>query len=148
MTIELVLRGYPSRIRFAEWQRANSLPVDALPKLSEEQKTRARKLRIPEDHYAVALKAAELTSERAIGEMERVARLIAAAATKRCPEAEVTSVVWDFREKRFEFLTRIDGREDCDPIPTEIVDDVLLQKEGAEERLKKAVDFELGGWAD
>ena len=29
-----------------------------------------------------------------------------------------------------------------------IVDDVLLEKEGAEERLKKAIDFELGGWAE
>src|SRR5205807_5363294 len=60
MKVELVFRGYPSRIRFADWERANSLPVGALPKLSKQQRARARKLRIPEDHYAVALKAAEL----------------------------------------------------------------------------------------
>ena len=148
MKVELVFRGYPSRIRFADWERANSLPVGALPKLSKQQRARARKLRIPEDHYAVALKAAELSSEHALGKMERVARIIAAAAKKRLPEAELTSVVWDFRENRFEFLAQINGREDCSPIPTAIVDDVLLEKEGAEERLKKAVDFELGGWAD
>ena len=148
MTIDIVLLGYPSRIRFAEWQAANSLADEKLPKLSEEQKARARALRVPERHYAVALKAAELSGQRAAARMEWVARLIAEAAKRRDPEARVTSVVWNFREHKHEFFTRHDGRQYTHSIPTQIIDDLLLEKEGAGERLKQAVDFELGGWAD
>ncbi len=148
MNIELVLRGYPSRIRFPEWQEANSLPPDKLPKLSEDQIARARKLRVPSHAYAIALKAAELANERASGKIEWVARMIAEAARKRDPELEVTSVIWDFWEHKFEFFTRRDGHQHVHSIATEIIDDVLLEKEGAGQRLKQAVDFELGGWAD
>src|SRR5579863_392272 len=75
--MELVLRGYPSSLRFAEWQQANSLPADKLPHLNEGQKARARDLRISERGYAISLKAAELARQRADAKMDRVARVIA-----------------------------------------------------------------------
>ena len=146
--MDLILRGYPSRIRFAEWQKANSLPPDKLPRLSKPQKARAHRLGISDHEYAIALKAAELARERAVDKMEKVARLIIEAVHKRDPQAEVTALVWDFLRHEFKFLTRVNGREDDDCIPPQVVDDVLLEKEGAEQRLKQKVDFLLGGWAE
>ena len=146
--MDLILRGYPSRTRFAEWQEANSLPPKKLPRLSVDQKTRAQKLGISERAYAIALRAAELTRDRAAEKMEKVARFITETVKTRDPQAEVTALVWDFLGHEFKFLTRVNGREHDDSISPRIVDDVLLEKEGAEQRLKQEVDFLLGGWAD
>jgi len=149
MEIELVLRGYPSRKSFAEWQQANSLPESELPRLSDQQRERARRLHISERAYAVALKAGELAAQRALEKMERVGNLIARAVKDRDPEAELTSVVWDFYEQRFEFFTKHKiekdwyGNECVHSIATQAVDDVLLGKEGAERRLQEAVNSEL-----
>lgn len=147
MGIEILLRGYPSRIRFAEWQAANLLPEDKLPKLTAEQQRRASRLHIPERHYAVALKAAELAGEEARRKMERMAQLIATAVRGSDAEAELKSLVWDFYGHQFQFVTRHNGREFAHSIPTAIIDDLLLEKEGAEQRLKNVVRHELGGWA-
>jgi hypothetical protein len=144
--MEFVIRGYPSRTRMAEWQKANSALSEQLPQLSEEQRSRAQKLRIPERAYAVALKAGELARERLEGQLDYVAGLIDSAARKR--GAEVTSVVWDFFESQFRFTARENGREVKNTLPASIVDDLLLGKEGADERLLHQVDFLLGGWAD
>ncbi len=148
MKIDLLMRGYPSQIRFAEWQKANSLPESELPKLSKEQRARARQLHVSERDYAVAVKAGELAESRALEQMERVARLVGQAVVKRDPEAELTSLVWDFWEHRFEFSTRHriagDSHKEClHSIPTDVVDGVLQNKEGAERELKEAVDSEL-----
>jgi len=124
------------------------LREDELPKLSDEQRARAQKLHISERAYAVAIKAAELASERASEKLEQVARLIAEAVRKRDPGGQLKSVVWDFYTHSFQFVTRHDSTECLHSIPTEIVDDVVLEKEGAARRLKQAADFELGGWAD
>ncbi len=146
--MELIIRGRPSRIRFADWQKANSLPKEELPLLTEKQRERAQTLRVPEGAYAIALKAGELAKENASKRIQRVARLIVEAAKKRDPAIEVTAVVWDFVEHQFKFVTRVNGREDYDSIPIQIIDDVLLEKEGAEERLRKELNFLLGGWAE
>ncbi len=144
--MELIIRGYPSRIRFADWQKANTLPKEELPRLTEIQRERARTLRVPDQAYAIALKAGELARKRLEGEMERVEGLIASAAKRR--GAEVTVVIWDFVESQFKFLARQNGREREHTIPGAIVDDLLLGKEGADRRLKEEVDFLLGGWAE
>ncbi len=144
--MEFIVRGYPSRKRFVDWQRANSTPREQLPQLSESQRDRARKLRISEQAYAIALKAGELARERLEGQMDRVGGLIASAAKRR--GAEVTAVIWDFFEHQFKFTARENGRELENTLPASIVDDLLLGKEGADDRLKRAVDFLLGGWAD
>jgi hypothetical protein len=144
--MEFIVRGYPSRIRFADWQRANSTGPDDLPKLSDEQKLRAKQLRIPDRAYAIGLKAAQFARERLAGELDHVGRLIASAAKKR--GAEVTTVVWDFLEHDFKFVTRENGREQPNSLPPEIIDDLLLGKEGADRRLKEEVDYLLGGWSE
>ena len=145
--MEFVVRGYPSRIRFADWQRANSAPREELPQLSEAQRDRARKLRIPEQAYAIALKAGELARARLEGQIDRVGGVIASAAKRR--GAEVTAVVWDFFEHQFKFTASENGREVENALPPSIIDDLLLGKEGAGDRLKReVVDSLLGGWAD
>lgn len=144
--MDLILRGYPSKIRFAEWQKANSLPPDQLPRLSGEQAERARTLRVPERAFAIALKASELAAEEAVEKMERVGRLIQESAKKRIPDARVKAVVWDFVERRFRFMTQINGSEHENMIPIKIIDDLLMEKPDAEQQLKKTVDFLFGGW--
>jgi hypothetical protein len=144
--MEFIIRGYPSRIRFGDWQKANSLGPDDLPGLSAEQKRRAQQLRIPHRAYAIGLKAAQLARERLTGELDHVGGLIASAAKKR--GAEVTTVIWDFLEHDFKFVTRENGREHPNSLPPKIIDDLLLGKEGADRRLKEQVDFLLGGWSE
>jgi hypothetical protein len=148
MEIELILRGYPSRKRFAEWQQANSLPESELPALSDDQRERAQRLHISERDLAVAVKAAELAGDRALKKMERVGNIIARAVKDRDPEAELTTVLWDFYEQKFEFCTRHKIGQDfyrqcVSSIPTQVVDDLVLEKEGAERRLREAVSSEL-----
>jgi len=144
--MDLILRGRPSKSRFTEWQVANSLPQEKLPELSNDQRVRAKLLRVPERAYRVALKAGELAREHAWKKMEHVARIIAEAAQRR--GVELSAVVWDFVQYQFNFVVRVNGREYDHTIPTGIIDDVVLEKEGAEQRLKRDVDFLLGGWAE
>ncbi len=144
--MEFIVRGYPSRIRFVDWQKANSMVPDDLPRLSDEEKHRAQLLRIPDRAYAIGLKAAQLARERLVGELDHVGGLIASAAEKR--GVEVTTIVWDFVEHDFKFLTRENGRERENSLPPKIVDDFLLGREGANRRLKQEVDFLVGGWAE
>lgn len=148
MEIELVLRGYPSRKRFAEWQQANCLREEELPKLSDEQRARARRLHLSERAYAIAIKAAELASDSALEKMKRVGSLIARAVKDRAPEDELTSIVWDFYEHKFEFFTKHkigkdSFREYPYSIATQVIDDFLLEKQGAEGRLQEEVSSQL-----
>lgn len=146
MEVEFVIRGYPSKVRLAEWQEANTLPKDQL-RLTPEQQERARKLQIPEAAYAVGIKAAELAGDHAVQKMERVARLIAEAIQRRYPQDELRTIVWDFVEGKFRFVfwDGLAKRELEHLLSTEVVDDLLLEKQGAEGRLMKEVDLEIGG---
>ncbi len=120
------------------------MPKEQLHPLSEDQRARAKRLHISEGEYAVAMKAAELASERALQKMEHVARLIAQEVRRRDPNSQLKAVLWDFSGHRFEFVTRLNGLGECIHwIPTEVVDDVLSEKEGAEQRLRQAVSSQL-----
>lgn len=146
MQVEFVIRGYPSHVRFVDWQRANSLPDDQLT-LTPEQRDRARKLQIPERAYAVGIKAAECAGENAVQKMDRVAQSVVDAIRHRYPEDELRSIVWDFVERRFRFVIwhRDLNSEREYSAPPETVDDLLLEKEGAERRLKEQIDSAIGG---
>jgi hypothetical protein len=144
--MDLVIRGYPSRIRYPDWRKANSLPPEELPTLSQRQKDRARILRISDRAYAIGLKAAELARERLTGELEHVASVVQAVAKKR--DAEVTALIWNFYEHHFQIVTRWDGKESSFDVPGELVNAILLGKHGAEQKLGQEVDFWLGGWAE
>jgi hypothetical protein len=147
MSIELLVRGYPSRVRFAEWQAANSLPEAELEGLSKEQRALAQKLHVPEKAYAVALKAAELSHARAAEQMEVIAKLIAEEVKARDSQDELKTVIWDFSSHEFKFVTREvvgkNGKEVTNTLPTEVVDDFLLEKRGSDRRLKDAVKIAL-----
>ncbi|MGH9433227.1 MAG: hypothetical protein ACRD3T_16985 [Terriglobia bacterium] len=143
--MEVVVRGRPSRFRFAEWQAANSVPAEDLPELSEEQKAHAKQLRIPEQAYRIALKGGELARRHAIEKLEYVERLIAEAAKRA--GVDITDVEWDFVNHQFSFIYSVNGRWGQPSLPPQAVDDYLLDKEGAGERLKEIVDLLLGGLA-
>ena len=146
MEVEFVIRGYPSRVRFADWQEANTLPDDQL-KLTPQQKKDARKLRVPERAYAVGIKAAEFAGNHTVQKMEQVAGLVAEAIHRRYPGDDLRIIVWDFVEQKFRFVVghRVDNSEREYALSTEAVDDLLLEKEGAERRLKHEADLVVGG---
>jgi hypothetical protein len=148
--VELVICGYPSRVRLAEWQQANLLSEAELPQLSEEQQARARKMQIPERAYAVGIKAAELATHHVGEKMEKVAAMIREAIQRRESRDELKSVIWDFYAGSFRFMVlhAALGQEVSYSMPTEIVDDVMMEKESAETRLRAYVDFIVGGWAN
>lgn len=142
--VDIILRGYPSRIRYPEWQKANSLPKDQLPTLSDEQRARVASLHVPEGAYAVGLKAAELAHDHAGDEMERVARMIAEELAKCDPQARLKCLLWDFVEGKFEFTVQHEVGSECIyGIPHDVVDDLLLERQGAESRFREAVRREL-----
>ena len=148
MEAEIVIRGYPSRMRFAEWQQANLLAEEQLPRLTEKQKERVRRLHISEKEYAVVLKAGELAQAHSLKEMEKVANCIRRVVREQDPESELTTLFWDFGGHKFEYIIQHSispGRvKECPyAIPPELVDELVLGREGAEERLAQAVGNDL-----
>jgi hypothetical protein len=147
MQTEIVIRGYPSRKRFAEWQKANMLPDGELPQLTVEEKRRASLLRVPEKAYAIALKAGELARDRAFEGLERVANAIAISVKKQDPNVELKAVTWDFFTGQFEFVTQHKSgsqfRECAHGMAPELIDELVLGRPGADQKLIEAAQREL-----
>ena len=150
MQTEIILRGFPSRKRFADWQQANTLPDEKLPRLTREQAERARRLRISEKGFAIALKAGELAREQSFEKMERVAKCIHQVLRRHEPQSELATLVWDFGAHKFDYVVKHGNGpgkalEAIYPIPPEMVDEVVLEHEGAEQKLAAMVarDLEL-----
>jgi hypothetical protein len=148
MEAEIIIRGFPPRQRFAEWGQANTLPAEELPRLTKEQAERARKLRITEKGFAVALKAGELAQDQSFEVMERVAKRIHQVLRKHDPHSELAKLVWDFGAHRFDYIVKHqNGQEEAlettYPIPPEMVDEVVLEHEGAEQKLVAKVVYDL-----
>jgi len=150
MEAEIIIRGFPTRHRFAEWRRANMLSVEELPRLTKEQVERARKLRITEKGFAVALKASELSRDHSFEKMERVAKCIHQVLREHDPQSELATLIWDFGERKFEYVVKHRISPGLTPeaiysISPDIVDEVVLGHEGAEEKLATMVakDLEL-----
>jgi hypothetical protein len=147
METEIIIRGYPTKTRFADWVKANELPESELPKLSEEQKRRASFLRVREKAYAAAMKTGELTRDYAFERLIDVAGAIARNVKKQDPEADLKSVVWDFDSQHFEFLILRKSQNQVSEClhfmdPT-LVDEVVLGCQGAERKLIAAAQREL-----
>jgi hypothetical protein len=146
MEVEVVLRGYQSRVRDADWQKANTLPDEQLT-LTREQRDRAQLLQIPEHAYAVRKRAAEFAGDHAMEKITQLAQLIADTIARRYPEGELRSIVWDFVDGKFQFVfwQRMANREVAFAVPGELVDEVILEVQGADQRLLKSVDVVIGG---
>jgi len=148
METEIIIRGFPPRHRFAEWQQANMMPAEDLPRLTKEQADRARKLRISEKGFAVALKAGELARDQSFEKMERVAKRIHQVLRKHDPDSELATLVWDFGAHRFDYVVKHQNGpgqalETTYSIPPEMVDEVVLEHEGAEHKLVTKVANDL-----
>jgi hypothetical protein len=144
MEAEIILRGYPPRQRFADWQQANMLSDEQLPRLTEEQTERARKLRITEKGFAIALKAGELARVQSFEKMEHVAKRIHQVLQKHGPHSELVTLVWDFGAHVFTYVVKHrngsgQALEATYSIPPELVDEVVLEHEGAEQKLASMV---------
>ena len=123
------------------------LPDGELPQLTAEQKRRATLLRVPEKAYAVALKAGELARDHAFEGLERVANAIAISVKKQDPKAELKAVVWDFVSGQFEFITQHkfgnQFRECVHNMAPELIDELVLGRPGADQKLIEAAQREL-----
>jgi hypothetical protein len=72
--MEIAVDGWRSGV--SEWRTARSVPVDQLPRLTDEQREVARKLGISEEDYARSAFAGEQTREALLKKTERLARLL------------------------------------------------------------------------
>ena len=148
MQTEIILRGFPSRKRIADWQQANMLSDEELPRLTKVQVERANKLHITERGFAIALKAGELARVQSFEKMECVAKRIHHVLRQHEPQSELVALVWDFEAHKFEFVVKHgngagQGLETTHSIPPEMVDEVVLGHEGAEQKLTTTVEKNL-----
>jgi hypothetical protein len=148
MEAEIIIRGFPPRHRFAEWRQANMLPDEQLPRLTKEQVERARKLHITEKGFAIALKASQLAQEQSFQKMERVARFIHQVLEKHGAQSELETLLWDFSARKFAYVVKQKNGPGQAPettysIPPEIVDEIVLEHDGAEQKLVERVVNDL-----
>jgi hypothetical protein len=125
------------------------MSAEELPRLTKEQAERARKLRITEKGFAIALKAGELARDQSFEKMERVAKRIHQVIRKHDPDLELATLVWDFGARRFDYVVKHENGpgqalETTYSIPPEMVDEVVLEHEGAEHKLATKVANDLG----
>jgi len=90
----------------------------------------------------------ELAQAHSLKEMEKVTNCIRRVVRERDPESELTTLFWDFGGHKFEYIIQrliSPGRvKECSyAIPPELVDELVLGREGAEERLAQAVGNDL-----
>ncbi len=120
------------------------LPQEELPRLTDEQMERVRKLHITEKGFAVVLKAGELARAQSFVKMETVARRIHEVLRKHDPRAELNTLLWDFEAQMFDYVVRRPIGSEHDPeatyrIPPELVDELVMGQYGAEEKIASVV---------
>ncbi len=98
---EVVVKGYSTSLD--DWARANRVPRDELPSLTEEQKKFARKYGVPEEDFARSVLAGRYGSERLCAEADRFARVLQEAVHDLRPqqEIEIVQVIYSSFDRRF-----------------------------------------------
>jgi hypothetical protein len=142
--MEIAVDGWRSSV--ADWDAVRSVPVDALPRLTTEQREVARKLGIPEQDYARSVLAGERNRESLLAKAGRLAKLLEQRLNKAGIHGEVARVVLRTIEHRFNIELQIDGNAIPLRIDETLVDDYFdAGSWDAEERLGRILDRALAG---
>lgn len=142
--MEIAVDGW--RAGAAERELARSLPSDQLPRLTDEQRSVAKKLGIPEEEYARSVVAGERNRDALLVKTERLARLLEQRIEELGIGAHVNRVTLRTIQDRFDVEIQINGRVLPLRIEESVVDDYFENglKE-AEERLGHILDRALVG---
>ncbi len=142
--MEIAVDGW--RAGAAERELARSLPSDQLPRLTDEQRSVAKKLGIPEEEYARSVVAGERNRDALLIKTERLARLLEQRIERVGIGAHVNRVTLRTIQDRFDVEIQINGRVLPLRIEESVVDDYFENgSKEAEERLEHILDRALVG---
>ncbi len=142
--MEIAVDGW--RAGAAERELARSLPPDQLPRLTDQQRSVAKKLGIPEEEYARSVVAGERNRDALLIKTERLARLIEQRIEGLGIGAHVNRVTLRTVQDRFDVEMQINGRVLPLRIEESVVDDYFENgSKEAEERLGHIFDRALVG---
>src|SRR5581483_9045372 len=108
--MEIAVDGW--RAGAAERELARSLPSDQLPRLTDEQRSVAKKLGIPEEEYAHSVVADERNRDALLIKTERLARLLEQRIERVGIGAHVNRVTLRTIQDRFDVEIQINRSEE------------------------------------
>ena len=142
--MEIAVDGW--RAGAAEREVARSLSPEQLPRLTDEQRSVAKKLGIPEEEYARSIVAGERNRDALLLKTERLARLLEQRTERLGIGAHVDRVTLRTVQDRFDVELPINGRVLPLRIEEFVVDDYFDNGSSeAEERLGHILDRALVG---
>jgi len=142
--MEIAVDGW--RAGTAEREVARGMPLEQLPRLTEDQRSVAKKLGIPEEEYARSVVAGERSRDALLLKTERLARLLEQRIQNSGIPAGVSRVTLRTVQDRFDVELHINGRVVPLRIEEAVVDDYFDKGSmEAEERLGHILDRALVG---
>jgi hypothetical protein len=106
--MEIAVDGW--RAGAADRDAVRNLSAEQLPPLTEEQRTVARKLGIPEQDYARSVVAGELSREALLAKTERLARLLEQRIAALGIDGRINRVTLRTIQGRFDVEVQVNGR--------------------------------------
>jgi len=142
--MEIAVDGW--RAGAAEREVARSLSPEQLPRLTDEQRSVASKLGIPEEDYARSVVAGERNREALLLKTERLARLLEQRLKASGIGAHVNRVTLRTIQHRFDVELQVNGRMVPFQVEETVVDDYFDSgSNDAEQRLGHILDRALVG---
>jgi hypothetical protein len=142
--MEIAVDGW--RAGTAERELARSLPPEQLPQLTDEQRSVAKKLGIPEEDYARSIVAGERNRDSLLLKTERLARLLEQRIESVGMGVRVNRVTLRTIQDRFDVELQVNARVLPLRIEEAVVDDYFDNgSKEAEERLGHILDRALVG---
>ena len=114
-----------TRISTTNWEKVRNLPKDKLPRLSDEQKKVANRLKVSEEDYARSALAGQETQARLLVKTEQFAKLLEQKVKEQDPNADVDRVALLTWDHKFDVQIRVGGRSLPVLIDETIVDDLF-----------------------
>jgi hypothetical protein len=128
-----------------EWRRAQAMPKEELPPLSDAQRATAKRLGVSEESYARMIFGQELTAKSSLVRTEMLARLLSKKLCDLGSKATIEKVVWRTLDDKFDVAVKLNG----DIIPLRIDEGLVdsLFDSGsadAEQRLARILSATVG----
>jgi hypothetical protein len=126
------------------WLRAQQLPAQDLPHLSEEQKAIAREFGASEEDYARSVYAAALCRRELLAKTERLGELLETTMRAKFLDASVQMIELRTFDGNFQIVAIVRGQDARLRISEELVDELLVSgSKELEARLARIVELSL-----
>ncbi len=109
--LEIVVQGYSTSVE--DWAKANRVPTESLPTLTEEQKTFARKFGVKEEDFARSVLAGRYGGDRLAADAERFAALLreVVADLAKHNDIQIMQIFYSAFDRRFTCHLREGSKE-------------------------------------